>query len=284
MSGTHTGSHDTCDLTTPTRNHYFYGKLLDTYHFEQETEYFNYKRRLINRLIHGYGVVCGLDVGEIDDQPCTVRINSGLAIDKHGREIVVPCGTTYQFELPAAPQSGQLAQPPAPAREAKKEPPEHDEWPYHLLLCYHECLADPAPVHASDCKGQEPCQPSTIQERFKITAEPGHVESPCSLLQIPDVIRSRISQHARRPGKGGGIDYQFCYEMLVEFISRDCPSCADDPCIPLANLTVSRDPQSGECCVKDIDITVRPIVYGNDLLFQLLLSLMFEPPHYQNVK
>jgi hypothetical protein len=49
-------------LKTPERNRYFYGKLLDVYHFELEANYFNAKRWLLNRLVSGYGVVCGLDV------------------------------------------------------------------------------------------------------------------------------------------------------------------------------------------------------------------------------
>ena len=50
------------DIKTPVRNRYFYGKLLDVYHFELETNYMNYKRWLMNRHVISYGVVCGMDV------------------------------------------------------------------------------------------------------------------------------------------------------------------------------------------------------------------------------
>ena len=62
MSATPTMTNGACDLQAPKRNHYFHGKLLDVYHFELETAYLNFKRRMLNRLVTGYGVVCGLNV------------------------------------------------------------------------------------------------------------------------------------------------------------------------------------------------------------------------------
>ncbi len=42
------------------RNRYFYGKLLTVRDFEVEQRYHSGKRALLNRLVHGAGVVCGL--------------------------------------------------------------------------------------------------------------------------------------------------------------------------------------------------------------------------------
>ena len=41
------------------RNKYFYGKLMTVSDFELEQEYFNGKRYLLNRLIHGKGLLFG---------------------------------------------------------------------------------------------------------------------------------------------------------------------------------------------------------------------------------
>src|ERR1051326_8233281 len=76
-------------LATPTRNRYFYGKLLDTFHFELEQNYGNRKRWLLNRLTLGSGVVCGLSVAITNDGK-SVLVQPGVAIDQLGREIVVP--------------------------------------------------------------------------------------------------------------------------------------------------------------------------------------------------
>lgn len=69
------------------RNKYFYGKLLSVDDFESEQRYMNDKRRLINRFMHGCGVVCGLGVVLVDDD--TISLEAGLALDFAGREIVV---------------------------------------------------------------------------------------------------------------------------------------------------------------------------------------------------
>ena len=70
------------------RNNYFYGKLLTSRDFEDEQNYMNNKRRLVNRVLHGAGIVYGLDVVAVDES--SVVIQSGLALDSSGREIVVP--------------------------------------------------------------------------------------------------------------------------------------------------------------------------------------------------
>lgn len=77
------------------RNQYFYGKLLSVEDFNYEQKYINDKRRLINRLVHGIGVVCGLNVVRIDDT--TISVESGLAFDSTGREIVVDLPVTKKL-------------------------------------------------------------------------------------------------------------------------------------------------------------------------------------------
>lgn len=69
------------------RNKYFYGKLLSVDDFETEQKYMNDKRRLINRFMHGCGVVCGLNVVPIGDD--SVSIEAGMALDFAGREIIM---------------------------------------------------------------------------------------------------------------------------------------------------------------------------------------------------
>lgn len=69
------------------RNRYFYGKLLSVEDFETEQRYFNDKRRTINRFLFGSGVVCGLNVVEVDDE--SISVERGLALDFAGREIVL---------------------------------------------------------------------------------------------------------------------------------------------------------------------------------------------------
>ena len=69
------------------RNNYFYGKLLSVDDFRLEQKYGNDKRRMLNRFLYGAGVVTGMNVVGVDDT--TVLVESGLALDYSGREIVI---------------------------------------------------------------------------------------------------------------------------------------------------------------------------------------------------
>ena len=70
------------------RNNYYYGKLLTSKDFQNEQGYMNDKRRLVNRTLHGMGIVYGMDIVAADDS--SIILQSGMALDAGGREIVVP--------------------------------------------------------------------------------------------------------------------------------------------------------------------------------------------------
>jgi hypothetical protein len=238
-------------LRTPERNHYFYGKLLDAYHFDLETGYFNGKRRLLNRLVSGYGVLCGLDVQLADDKQ-SILVLPGVALDKRGQEIIVP-ETSKPVALPAigAEMTGQPPSAQSSAQSGQMCPPTRH---VHVLLCYYECESDPAPVLAGDCDAVEICKPSVIRERYRIVIKDG----PAPELHMECALSTAVS--------GNQIDYP----ALARWVTSSCPALPDDPCICLANVRI---PDTGEYDPADIDITVRPIVYTNDLLFEIILAL-----------
>lgn len=69
------------------RNRYYAGKMLTSADFQAEQNYFNNKRRFVNNLMYGSGIVCGCGVFSLDD--LSILVESGVAIDGMGREIVV---------------------------------------------------------------------------------------------------------------------------------------------------------------------------------------------------
>jgi len=234
-------------VTTFVRNRFFYGKLMDVLHFDMEQNYFNAKRWLLNRLVLGYGVVCGLDL-KIGADNASVIVQSGVAIDKWGREIVVPKDSTA-VPLPPLP-------PPSPVPAA--DCPEDADC-FHLVLCYHECQGDPTPALGGDCDQNAMCSPGSIRERYELCFRPGKLPDVSTDCTIGDLI------------SGNKINYQ----ALAEYVSSPCPPCADDSCIPLANVHV---PASGVPLTEgDIDIGVRYIVFTLDLLHDLLVCLTNKP-------
>ena len=69
------------------RNRYYPGKMLTTADFQAEQDYYINKSRFMNSLMYGAGIVCGLGVVSLDD--LSILVESGVAIDGTGREIVV---------------------------------------------------------------------------------------------------------------------------------------------------------------------------------------------------
>src|SRR5580693_5334052 len=76
------------------RLNYFYGQLLGAGDFLTEQHYFREKLKLHNRCLHGFGVVCGLDV-EVPAQTtppsatAALQIDPGFALDPDGNELLV---------------------------------------------------------------------------------------------------------------------------------------------------------------------------------------------------
>jgi len=227
------------DLRSPVRNNYFYGKLLDARHFTLEQTYFNHKRWLLNRLVTGYGVVCGLDLGLTDERDHVVVL-PGLALDKWGREIIVP--------YPSAP----IRLERLPGAEQGDE-----EW-VHLCLAYYECESDPAPVLVNECSETGPCAADTIRERYKIFMRPGRAPEPPHECTLEDLVGSRGLR----------------FEALVRWVTQGCDDPPLDTCIPLADIFVAEE--EGRCNIEDIHTEHRPLVYSNDLLYELILALAEE--------
>ncbi len=73
------------------RVNYFPRQIMTVEDMVTEAEYFREKLRRHNRYLHGWGVVCGMDVtaAATDAAPATVLIGSGYALGPFGDEIYV---------------------------------------------------------------------------------------------------------------------------------------------------------------------------------------------------
>lgn len=69
------------------RNRYYVGKLLTSADFQAEQTYGTNKRRFLNEMMFGSGIVCGLGVYSLDD--LSIMVDSGVAVDGFGREIAL---------------------------------------------------------------------------------------------------------------------------------------------------------------------------------------------------
>jgi hypothetical protein len=235
-------------IHTFVRNRYFYGKLLDVFHFELEQDYLNGKRWLLNRLISGYGVLCGLDVQPAPNGRAVV-VTQGIALDRGGREIIVP-GTSDPIKI--RPRLTTQRNQPVPGNC------EHEDY-VHLCICFEQCESDPVPVMVDECGQATTCSASSVRERYKCVIR-DYKAPDINLGSVPDyLLNGRLNYYA-----------------LVERVTQGCPDLPADLCVPLANIRVPAgdDPPQP----SDIDISPRPIVYSNDLLFDIVVALAGETP------
>lgn len=96
-----------CDYIAEERNRYFTGKYLTARDFADEQAYFLSRHRLHNRLLHGWGIVCGLKVVRHPNPDCRKRwvvVHPGIALDCCGRELIVKCETAFELPLPRPEQ------------------------------------------------------------------------------------------------------------------------------------------------------------------------------------
>src|SRR5260370_23403580 len=116
-----------CGAIAFERNRYFTGKYMAARDFSGEQEYFLTRHRMHNRVLHGWGVVCGLRVVPHPDPHCRRRwvvVKAGIAIDCCGRELVLPCDTPLELtEIPHDPEPAPSPEPHAPEPHS----PEHEQ-------------------------------------------------------------------------------------------------------------------------------------------------------------
>src|SRR3954447_23294420 len=107
------------------RNRYFRGKLLTVSDYQAEQGYMVGRRRLTNRAMLGWGVVSGF-VLALEEKERVLRIGTGVALDRCGREVVA----CEEVVLAGAHDVLWLAEgkcglePGAPPKEEAEKPPE----------------------------------------------------------------------------------------------------------------------------------------------------------------
>lgn len=234
----------TGSLHAPKRNKYFYGKLLDVAHMQLEQCYGIDKRRMINRLALGPGVLCGLEVTAGADH--TVCLSPGVAVDGRGREIIVPVA--------------RAAIDPAQPTDALGNPvgDRLTEGQSTIYLCYTECDTEPTEVWVSECDGVAKTAPSTTEERYRVIVRAG----------VPDDQPPALTAEQRdaifpvEPEEG--FDRRIAAERALAVTCAGPPEC----CVAVATVTL---PYNAEFAVDQY--TYRAEVFSNTVLFQLIAAL-----------
>jgi len=123
------------------RPNFFPGRVLTADDLREEQEYHREKHRRHLQMLHGFGVVDGLDVDVAADGE-TISIEPGVAIDEYGREIVLD----DMVVIPIPPDT------PSPSC---------------IVVQYAERMVDPVPVLDGGT------EPSHIEEGADVLLIPG---------------------------------------------------------------------------------------------------------------
>jgi hypothetical protein len=268
---------DATDLAAFVRNRYFYGKLLDVSHLEMEQCYLNEKRWLLNRAGLGTGVLCGL---ELEAQDGKVLVRPGVAIDGHGREVVV----TDPYVI---------ADPLALTDDCGRPTGETAERFATLCLAFHECDVDPTPVLVTDCDTREECRPGAVRERFRVLVHDGRpdLSSPLdcpgdeeereededprgprdererSFMPRPSHHTFEAEPVGPRPSAGDA-DRLRVYAALCERIDHGCGP-REPACVPIGVVA-----PGGDGDVQVIDCGARIPIYSNVALLDIMICLL----------
>lgn len=232
------------------RNNYYFGKLMRAQDFQTEQSYFNEKRWLINRMVNGWGVVCGLDVEIVygnGNEKDKIKIEPGLAIDCFGREILV-CEPQFIPIIPEAPECDN------------NQTQQSEEKKYAVCLKFKECKTDSFTVSYGACDQKEKCQFNHIKDWFEIKVVP-----------FSKLEREKHHQNKEKhfcPNMYGCPDKETSmslHECICEWLIN-CPQCCEHSCVVLATVTLNENFE-----IQNVDEYFdRKLIYNNPLLYNLI--------------
>jgi hypothetical protein len=219
------------------RVRYYPRQLLTADDLATDQDYHRQKARRHNRFLHGWGVVCGLEVKAAPEKgrPWRVQVCPGYAVTPQGDEIRIT--EAVALDLATGAQST-----PDPCAEAWPCPPT-GTMPggpgkvalVYVAVRYAECLTRPERVLAAGCGCDETsCELSRVREAFELRVL---WELPAS-HQVAAEADARWAQLFKRWLSLGR-------EASEPPPAPPCPACPEEPWVILARvqLPASRDAQ-----------------------------------------
>ena len=211
-----------CEYNNSKRARYFHGMLMTDRDFTEEQTYHIEKRKLLNRMLHGSGVVCGLII-ECKDENCPsseIVIKPGLALDCNGNEIYVQ--EPYELEVEQIIKSDILKGRNSNVKCPDEEVAAEKKW--YVIVRYREVSTNQVAVYApgGGCE-EKVCDYSRTTEGycFDLIAE----------NEIGISIEGTANPCENTPGDKKKL---ICEDLLLP-----CPDCCDDPFVVLGSININ---------------------------------------------
>lgn len=214
-----------CDYNNFKRVHFFHGMLLTEKDFKDEQKYHMKKRKLINRMLHGWGVVCGLKITPENVESSKIIIQPGLALDCAGNEILV----CEPYELDVVKIIGSCFTSKQEQADQKinqfegEIPYKKNKW--YVVIRYKEIPTDRAHVYfpGGGCE-EKVCEHSRMREGYCIDL----VED----VSCPEPLNKKDGPCEKQKNR------KDIREFLCEELIMPCETCCcDNPEVVLGSIT-----------------------------------------------
>ncbi|HKP29397.1 MAG TPA: hypothetical protein VJU15_08330 [Gemmatimonadales bacterium] len=236
------------------RTRYYPRQLVNAEDLTQDQRYVRDKMRRHNRLLHGWGVVCGACVRLNRQNPCEVVVDPGYILGPRGDEIFIPepvpfdvCKQGVIEQIGCCPDTEDpwCAEPRTRCPEGR----------FFLAVRYAECPSRPVRAGACGCGCDgDGCEYTRVRDSFALKL----------LSELPQGYSTPMPQPS------------FMGQMTCQGVAKTCPPCPDHPWVILADITIGRD-----CRVVNVDCFAhRRNVLSFASFFYLCQTLSVTPPHF----
>lgn len=219
---------DVCETGFWERPRYYPGQLITAGDLTLGLDYFRNRLRMHNRLLHGWGVVCGALVcpsftaDGTATEPWLIRISAGFILGPYGDEILIDREIT--IDLRKCGTTGQTGEP----CDGVTDPWCSDVYtvpdttgPLYVAVRYKEAMCRPVKMHATGCGCEDSqCQYSRIRDGFEF-----------------GLLTGCPASHVHATGDPATVDWQ---DLLTGPV-RACPACPTEPWVVLARVEVGND-------------------------------------------
>jgi hypothetical protein len=240
------------------RTRYYPRQLVGAADLTQDQLYFREKHRRHNRMLHGWGIVCGAEV-RASSKPGCVEINTGYILGPYGDEILIEDIITV--DLSAQNLDGDAANgciPPDPwCADVRVSRPSGQ--PVYLAISYAEFACRPVQTATSGCGcgcDDTSCEYSRLRDSYRVRVLDTLPETYPPTMQPPPVSTA-VSCNTGTWGSGAvGFATAPAGAVAVGQVPAqgpapcDCPKCAPCPTSPwviLADITVDGTDMSIDC-------------------------------------
>ncbi|MCI0485455.1 MAG: hypothetical protein L0229_02530 [Blastocatellia bacterium] len=223
-----------CDRSIAERPRYYARQLITDVDMNLEQRYFIDRFRRHNRLLHGYGVLCGAQVCPIPTGagrgflPWKVLVKPGYILGPYGDEIIIDCDRTV--DLRTSGVSGVTGEPciePVDPWCSEVFIKESRTGSLFVAVKYKEVVARPVRAQPVGCGCDDTqCEYSRLRDGYEIG-----ILNCCPESHVP---AHKPKDHARRAEKKD--EPCGCKYLPFEHKLADCPPCPEEPWVVLAEI------------------------------------------------